>query len=488
MLPIDGQPILTAAQMRAAEERAAPTPDAMYGLMERAGAGVAEAVRRLAAGAEVLILCGPGNNGGDGYVAARVLRAAGHPVRVAALGESVTDLARRARAAWDGPVEAFPAALPDEAAYAPVVVDAVFGTDLSRPLANDAMAAIGALVAYAHLSVAVDLPSGIDADTGAEINRLQIPEFDLTLALGALKPAHVLQPAAEQCGAVRLIDIGLGLDEIGSPRDNVSPDQAMAAPWLHAPYSWNHKYSRGMAVVIAGAMPGAAALAIEAAMRAGAGYGLLLAEDAPGLPHAVVRRPWSADALAEAVDGKPKVVIVIGPGLGRGADALAKLDAAIACDCSLVIDGDALHLLEERHLALFRERTGVAPDRRVVLTPHAGEFAALFGKPSGSKIEAARQAARRAGATVVYKGPDTVVAHPNGHTNTARLGSTWLSTAGTGDVLAGTIAGTWHAATPFGGVEAAVWLHAEAARRCGASFIADDLAHALTAARASLCR
>ncbi len=487
MTRIEGLPILAAARMRAAEKRAAPTPDAMFGLMQRAGEGVAEAVRRLAVGAETLILCGPGNNGGDGWVAARVLRAQGHPVRVTALGEPTTDLARRARAGWDGPVEPFPEPVFGEGVGAPVLVDAVFGTGLSRPVDNAAMQAIDALAQGARLSIAVDLPSGVDADTGAELNQLHVPTFDLTLALGALKPAHVLMPAAERCGTVRLLDIGLDLDDVPAPREGVSPDQVIARPHLRAAQSWDHKYTRGLVVVIGGAMPGAASLAVTAAMRAGAGYGLLFS-DHPGtdLPHAVVQRRWSAEAFATAIEGKRTAVVVVGPGLGRDHEARAKLDAAIGCDRPLVIDGDALHLLGEHDFAGFRARTDTPRDRRVVLTPHAGEFAALFGAPSGSKIDAAREAARRSGATVVFKGPDTVVAHPNGWTNTLVGASSWLSTAGTGDVLAGTIAGVWRTALRLDVAEAGVWLHAEAARRCGASFIADDLAAVLTPARASL--
>lgn len=487
MIPIDGQPILTAAQMRAAEEAAAPTPEAMYALMERAGAGVADAVRRVAAGAEVLVLCGPGNNGGDGYVAARLLREAGHPVRVATFEEPRTPLAIKARQSWGDDVGLLCASIPDEELGAPVVVDALFGTGLSRPVDDTAMKVIGELVSYAKLAIAIDLPSGVDADTGAELNRLHIPQFDLTLALGALKPAHVLQPVAELCGQVRLIDIGLNLDDVPVRRENVSPDETIGPPNMRAPHVWDHKYSRGMAVVIGGAMPGASALAMEAAMRAGAGYGLVFADEATGLSHAVVRRRWSADALSASIEGKRNVVVLIGPGLGRDAEARAKLDAAIACDRPLVIDGDALHLLDDAHFQLFHERAAlVRHDRRVVLTPHAGEFEALFGKWSGSKIEAARAGARRSGAIVVFKGPDTVVAHPDGHTNVGLTARTWLSTAGSGDVLAGAIAGAWYACSVLPNIEAGVWLHAEAARRCGASFIADDLAQALTAARASL--
>jgi hydroxyethylthiazole kinase-like uncharacterized protein yjeF len=239
-------------------------------------------------------------------------------------------------------------------------------------------------------------------------------------------------------------------------------------------------------VVIGGVMPGAAALAVQSAMRAGAGYGLLLADAVADMPHAVVRRDWSLETLIRAIAGKPNVAIVIGPGLGRDDRAVEKLDAAIACDRPIVIDGDALHLLDARHFEIFRRRATVQDrDRRVILTPHAGEFKALFGDWSGSKIEAARAAARHCGATLVFKGPDTVIAHPNGHTNVALASSAWLSTAGTGDVLAGVV-GAMLFGSVFGAAEAAVWMHAEAARRLGGAFIADDLARELSKVRAVL--
>ena len=488
MTPIDGQPILTAAQMRAAEERAIAGGSSVEELMERAGAGVAEVIRRLAAGSPALILCGPGNNGGDGYVAARVLRNNGADVRVAALGEPKTGAAIAAARSWTGTVEPFPAALPRDDAYSPVIVDCVFGTGLSRAIDNGPMTAIRALTEFAHLSIAVDLPSGIETDTGAEFNQFLVPNYDLTLALGALKPAHVLQPGAAQCGTVRLIDIGLGLDDIPAPRDNVSPDETIARPRLSVPEPWSHKYNRGMVVVIGGAMPGAAALAVQAAIRSGAGYGLLLSDAETDTPHAIVCRDWSPDALAAAIKGKNRASIVIGPGLGRGADAEAKLAAVIDCDVPLVIDGDALHLLQDRHFEQFYERLkkGHDRDRRVVLTPHEGEFEALFGHYGGSKIEAARASARRAGATVVFKGPDTVIAHPNGWSNVAIAANPWLSTAGTGDVLAGIVGAMFHSEIFSQPAEAAVWMHGEAARRLGAAFIADDLVRELSAVRASL--
>lgn len=469
MTPIEGMPILTAAEMRAAEQRAIDSGSSVVSLMERAGGEVAKAVRRLAAGAEVLILCGPGNNGGDGYVAARVLAAAGQKVRVAALGEPKSEAAAQARAAWSGAIEPWPDALPAAAAYAPIVADAVFGTGLSRPIEKPVLDALGALVSSARLSLAVDLPSGLATDTGEELNPFQVPEFDITLALGALKPAHVLQPAALACGIMRVLDIGLGLDEVPSPREQVSAVETIGRPRLAPPQPWSHKYTRGMVAVVAGRMHGASELAANAAYRAGVGYVLLLTGGLPQPPHAIVRRAWSADALADKRIG----AVVIGPGLGRDDRAREKLAVALASDRPLVIDGDALHLLE---LDALQGRA--APS---VLTPHAGEFDALFGTGDGSKIARTQKGARRANAMVVHKGADTVIAAPNGWANVAALSEPRLAVAGTGDVLAGTVAAmlAQRPHDPFAAASDAVWLHTEAARLVGRPFIADDLAGAL---------
>ncbi len=446
MLPITGHPILTAARMRAAEA-AHGDPAA---LMERAGEGIAQAARRLAVGAEVLVLCGPGNNGGDGYVSARLLAEAGLPVRVAAAAPPTADPARAAHRRWTGPVE--PLA---DAAPAPIVIDALFGTGLSRALAQADAAALGRLVGAARLSIAVDLPSGIRADDGVALS--PVPAFDLTLALGAVKPAHLFPPAAASCGAVRLLDLGLSL-----PQDTA----VLSRPALAAPGAEDHKYSRGMVAIVAGRMPGAAALAATAAGGAGAGYVLLLGSSSDRLPHAIVRRRWSDDALADARIG----AVLIGPGLGRDDAACDKLAAAIAAPHPLVIDGDALHLA-----AIDAIAARAAP---TILTPHDGEFAALFGKPDGgSRIDHALAAARRSGAIVVLKGAATVIAHPDGRARVAPIASPWLSTAGTGDVLAGTIAARLAGPTdPFQAAAAGVWLHAEAARIAGPAFLADTLA------------
>lgn len=463
-----GAPILTAAQMRAAEDRAIADGATVSSLMERAGAGVAEVVHRLAAGADVLILCGPGNNGGDGYVAARVLASGGMNVRVAALADPRTEAAAEARKRWTGPVEPLPEA-PDRA---PVVVDAVFGTGLSRPVAPPVAQAIKALAGSARLSIAIDLPSGAETDTGGDFGQA-LPDFDVTLALGALKPAHLLQPVAAHCGEVRVVDIGLGLDAIGSPRENVSAVRTIGVPRIAKPQPSSHKYSRGMVAVISGPMHGASELAALAAYRAGAGYVLLLTGGLPHPPHAIVRRRWSDDALADTRIG----AVVIGPGLGRDDRAREKLDVALASPHPLVIDGDALHLLD-----LDRLQTREAP---AVLTPHAGEFAALFSEGEGSKIARTQAAARVSNAVVVFKGADTVVAAPNGWANAALPASPWLSVAGTGDVLAGAI-GTMLAQqlSPLQAASAGIWLHAQAARHLDRCFLADELADALPQALA----
>lgn len=458
MTPITGQPILTAAQMGAAEYAAIAAGATVESLMARAGQEIATAVSRLADASPILILCGPGNNGGDGYVAARLLREAGLDVRVAVLAEPKTDATKSARAGWHGPMERFADAEP-----APILVDALFGTGLTRALEPEIAAKLIALVAASQLSIAIDLPSGVATDDGKALG--DVPIFGVTLALGAAKPSHLLQPAAQHCGDILLLDIGV----VAS-----SDALVLARPDLPEPGPDAHKYTRGMVAIIGGAMPGAARLASIAAMRAGAGYVLLLG-DTQGLPDALVHKPFSDDAIADPRIG----ALLIGPGLGRDDDARDKLRAALATSHPLVIDGDALHLLDLADIA--------GRETPVILTPHAGEFDALFGKSDTGKIARARNAAARSNAVVVFKGADTVIAAPDGRVRMSQAASVWLSTAGTGDVLAGTIAAILAAGLdPLEAAAAGVWLHGEAARRLGPAFIADDLAQALTAARASL--
>ncbi|WP_085809470.1 NAD(P)H-hydrate dehydratase [Sphingomonas sp. TZW2008] len=454
MTRIDGQPIVRAAEMRAAEASVMGVGTTAQALMTRAGQAAAEQVRRLAAGAEVLVLCGPGNNGGDGYVIATTLRQAGLPVRVATSDQPRSETAIAARSGWVGPIETL-AAEP-----APVVVDALFGIGLTRPLDDAIAAPLARLLRGARLSIAIDLSSGVATDDAHCLNDL--PPVDLTLALGAAKPAHVLQPAAARCGTVRVVDIGVSVP------DSI---RAAARPTLKTPSMSAHKYSRGMVAVVAGSMPGASALAATAAAHAGVGYVLLLGSATDRLPHAIVRRRFSAEALADARIG----AVVIGPGLGSGDAAQARLCAALESGRPLIVDGDALRQINSRRF-----------DGRAILTPHAGEFAHLFGEDGGSKLDRALAAARKVDAIVVFKGADTVIAAPDGRAIVHADAPTWLSTAGTGDVLAGIIAARLAAGRdPLDAASEGVWLHAEAARRAGAAFIADDLAHHLPGAIAA---
>lgn len=442
--------------MRAAEERAIAAGTAVELLMERAGAGVAEAVWRFGGGLPTLVLCGPGNNGGDGYVAARLLRERGVHVRVAALGDSKPGAAAAARAAWSGSVESI-----KEAQSAPLLVDAMFGTGLSRGLNENLEEALNRLLGKAKVSVAVDLPSGVETDTGALLST--VPRFDLTVTFAARKPAHLLQPAADRCGRVVTVDIGVEAE---------SSATELRRPLLHQPDARDHKYTRGLVAVVGGAMPGAAELAALGALHAGAGYVVLLEQQpSRAAPHAIVRRGIAA--LPVIVGDARTHVVVVGPGLGRASDAGWALDQALASGKALVIDGDALHLLSGRRSA--------AP---AVLTPHEGEFQSAFPDlQHPSKLERARAAAQRTGAVIVYKGADTVVAAPDGRAALAGIGSPWLSTAGTGDVLAGAIGAMLaRGLAPFEAAQAGVWLHGEAARRLGARLTADRLAYALSAA------
>ncbi len=457
-MALGGRPIVTAAEMRASEAQAIAGGETVDSLMARAGQGVADVVGQIAAGRPILILCGPGNNGGDGYVAARLLADRGCSVRLAASAEPRTDAARSARAVWPGPIEGVADAQPAE-----VLVDCLFGTGLGRALATDLAQALARLVERASDAIAVDVPSGLDSDTGSLLG--PVPQFSHTLALGALKPGHLLQPGAARCGAIEIID--LNLDVAGRCR-------VIERPRLGAPPPEAHKYSRGMVAVIAGAMPGASLLAATAALRAGAGYGLVLGGNGGGAL-ALVHRPFDEAALSDDRIG----ALVIGPGLGRDDQARDRLDQALAFSHTLLIDGDALHLATPRQIALRAGST--------VLTPHAGEFGALFGGLPGSKIDAARAAASITGAVVVFKGADTVVAAPDGRVGVACAASSWLSTAGTGDVLAGAIAAMLAGGmTSFDAACAGAWLHGEAARRCEGAFIADDLAFALSAVRGSV--
>ena len=441
------RPILTAAQMRAAEARAieAGTPETT--LMERAGAALAEAVRLYAGPRETLILCGPGNNGGDGYVAARHLAKHGYPVRVAALSEPKAKAAGWARSQWDGTVQPF-----FDAAPAPIVVDCLFGTGLSRGLEDTAAERLYGLNDQALVAISCDLPSGVSTDDGVLLS--QIATYDLTVTFGALKPAHRLMPAMAQMGRVVLADIGIAAEsewfEIGQPDLPTLDPQG-------------HKYSRGLVHCLAGQMPGAMALAASAAARAGAGYvRVSTMRSIDGLPSAIVQ-------TETAVLNDPRIgCILVGPGLGEAPQILT---LALTAPRPIVIDADAIGLIGEPERLRGHD---------TILTPHEGEFVKLFGELGGSKAERALEAGKRSQSVIVYKGPDTLVASPDGRLGFAPPAPAWLASAGTGDVLAGIIAAfRARGLDAFEAACAAVWAHGRAAEAAGAGMIADDLVAAI---------
>lgn len=417
------RPILTAAAMRAAEQG-----HDVDTLMERAGAALAEAAWQFAGPIETLVLCGPGNNGGDGHVAARHLEARGMTVRIATL---------------DTLADADPA---------PMLIDCLFGTGLNRGLEDAVSTKLISLVESAQVAIACDLPSGVSADDGALLS--PIGSYDLTVTFGALKPAHHMMPAARTMGRIVLADIGLEIDsdwhEIGKP----------ALPPLDPA---GNKYTRGLVHCLAGQMPGAIALAASAAARAGAGYvRVSTSRSIDGLPSAVVQTD-TAEINDERVGA-----ILVGPGLG---DIPPVLTLALTVPKPLIIDADAIALVGEPERLKGHD---------AILTPHEGEFVKLFGQLPGSKAERAIEAARRSGAVVVYKGPDTLVASPDGRLGFAPPAPAWLASAGTGDVLAGIIAA--FRARGMGSFEAAcaaVWIHGRAAEIAGPDMIADDLVAAI---------
>jgi ADP-dependent NAD(P)H-hydrate dehydratase / NAD(P)H-hydrate epimerase len=464
-MPRASDQILTVAQMRSGEEALIAAGTSVDALMQTAGRGAAEWVWRIAGGRSVTVLTGPGNNGGDGWVIAEAIRERGGEVAVIAAAEPATPAAKSARGLYQGEVLD-----PETERQGEVLVDCLFGSGLTQPLSAEHAALLSRLAASHDKRVAIDLPSGVDSDLGQPLNR-DLPGYDLTVALGAWKYAHFLMPAAAKMGALRLVEIGV--DAVDGAA------LAINRPQLAAPGAEAHKYTRGLLGVVAGAMPGAALLACIAAHGAGAGYVKLFAE-APlsGPPELVIDRTPLAEVLT---DGRINTLLV-GPGLGRDGHARERLAIALSEPIPAVLDADALVMLAPRMLA---ERT--AP---LIATPHEGELLALERAfdlgGAGSKAERVTALAKASGMVAVAKGADTVVAAPDGRLALAPRAPSWLSTAGTGDVLAGTIASRLAAGVePFEAACQGVWLHAEAARLCGAVFTAGELAGAIPAAYAA---
>ena len=442
-----------------------------YALMENAGRAVARAARRHFRPCRTLVLCGPGNNGGDGYIVARLLAQLGWPVTVAAMAppRAGTDAALAA-AAWDGPVHEFD---PADAARADLVIDAVFGAGLSRPVEGSAAECLAA----ARHVLAIDMPSGVDGATGAILG--MAPQAELTVSFFRRKPGHLLLPGRERLGRLEIADIGIPpavLDDIA------------AETWHNLPGLWelrqltasDHKYTRGVVSVCGGAsMSGAARLAADGARGGGAGLVRIAAEHGAalyrtGAPGLIVDE---APLQALLADGRRKVW-VCGPGLDE-AEVQATLPALLEAGRVVVADAGALSQAAGQPERL----AGVA-----VITPHAGEFAKLFGSPGEDRLGAARAAARRIGAVVVLKGSDSIIAAPDGRAAINDNAPPWLGTAGAGDVLSGIVAARLAAGMEaFEAACAAVWLHGEAANLAGEGLLAEDLprhlAHAIRNSR-----
>jgi hydroxyethylthiazole kinase-like uncharacterized protein yjeF len=450
--------VLTVAEMRAAEQAAMAAGMSEYELMKIAGRGAAEWIWRVAAGREVSVLCGPGNNGGDGYVIAQSLREKGLGVQVIAPDEPKTDTAKRARADFSGSVHSELGAI-----TAPIMVDCLFGYGLSRPL-EGAYAALLAAAAEKHsYAVAVDVPSGVSCDSGAILS--PIPSYDLTLALGAWKHAHWRLPARQQMGQLRCVTLPITI-----------PQEAaflIGKPDIDRPAADTHKYRRGLACVVAGDMPGAALLASEAAQRSGAGYVKLLgkAGNRPVSPSLVT----SGAPLEQCLSDERIAAVLIGPGLGRGDRSLAQLQTALEQSTRMVIDADALHLVQPAMISSAMD---------ICATPHDGELLQLctaFGvkvhRQGGSRAERASALAKASGMVILAKGPESYVAAPDGRLAIAPPAPSWLSVAGSGDVLAGiTLSRMATGEDAFSAACQAVWLHTAAAKLSGAGFTAQDLA------------
>jgi len=483
-----GGALLTVTEMGRADALAVKAGVPSLALMEAAGFAVAREIRRRWAPCRVVVLCGPGNNGGDGFVIARILRASGWQVTVHLLGDPARlkgDAAANA-ARWHGQIKPLDLGAMDSA---DLIVDALFGAGLSRPVEGVAGSVLSALAAHPERTVvAVDVPSGLDGDTGL-IRGTAVPAA-LTVTFFRPKPGHVLGHGPALCGDLVVADIGTPpavLDEIG-------PSAFLNGPtlWtLPRPGPHDHKYTRGHAVVFGGpVMTGAGRLAARAARRLGAGLLTvaahsavlpLFAQDAPGVICRATEHPGDVDALLE---DKRLNALLLGPGAGRGPHTAARVLSILPLGRPTVIDADALTSFADDPGALFEAITGP-----VVLTPHEGEFRALFPDlcTNSNRLARVRQAAQRAGAVVLLKGPQTIIAAPDGRVIVNANAPATLATAGSGDVLAGAILGLLAQRMPaWQGAATAAWLHGAGARLGPPGLIAEDLPEAMAAVVAAL--
>ncbi len=481
--------LLTPAEMAEADRRtiAAGTPGSA--LMERAGRAVAD---RMAArhplGTRIAVACGPGNNGGDGFVAARILRERGYRVRVLLLGsrEALKGDAAAAAKLWPEPVERISAAA---LADAGVIVDALFGAGLARNLEGEAKVAVETVVAAKVPIVAVDLPSGIDGATG-KVRGAAVKAAE-TVTFCRRKPGLLLLPGRLHAGQIEIADIGISDATVAAIKPKTFANEPVL--WRHlfpVPRLDGHKYDRGHALVVSGPAhaTGAARLAGRAALRAGAGLVTVAAPRAAipvlaaSLTAVMVRETNGAKGLAKLLSDRRINVVLLGLGEGVGKSTRDAVAAAAKAGRTLVLDADALSSFSESLESLARTLSSTAA---AVVTPHAGEFTRLFKRESQilgaeSKVERVRLSAARLGTVVLLKGADTVVAAPDGRAAVAANAPPWLATAGAGDVLAGYVAGLLAQGMPaFEAAAAAVWLHGECGREIGPGLIAEDLSEAM---------
>jgi NAD(P)H-hydrate epimerase len=469
------QALLTPKQMAEADRLTIAGGIPGITLMENAGRQVADAVVRRWSPRPLAVLCGPGNNGGDGFVAAQVLAERGWPVRLALLGvvSALRGDAAQAAARWPGAVEPLdPAALDG----AELVVDGIFGAGLTRPVKGVAAAVIETVNARQLPVVAIDVPSGVDGASGEVLGIA--PRATATVTFFRKKPGHLLLPGRGCCGETVLTQIGIS----DSVLEQAAPDTAANHPqWWLSGFPWpsfqSHKYSRGHALVAGGAvMTGAARLAARAAARLGAGLVTVAAPEAAFPIYAaaltgVIVQPIKGlnDFRALLADPRRNAAL-IGPGAGAGEETRDKTLAILGAGKRTLLDADALTSFSESRDALFG-----AIRSPCVMTPHAGEFARLFDT-SGSKLERTRRAARQSGAVILLKGADTVIAAPDGRVTINANAPPYLATAGSGDVLAGMVLGLLaQGMEPFVAAAAAVWVHGAVGSRFGPGLVAEDL-------------
>ena len=484
--------LLTTGEMAEADRLAIAGGVPGITLMKNAGRAVADVACRAVECRRVVIVAGPGNNGGDGFVAARYLAARGYIVRVCFVGERTRLKGDAALAAeqWTGPVEE---ASPAKLAGCDLIIDALFGAGLDRDVDGLARTMIGAMNGEGVPIIAVDLPSGINGTSGAVMGAAV--NATRTVTFFRRKTGHLLLPGRLHCGPVEVSDIGISDNVLGTikPQTFANGPQLWSASFPQ-PGLQGHKYTRGHTVVVSGgpSSTGAARLAARGALRAGAGLVTIaspreaLAINAAASLAVMVRPVDGAAELRSFLADKRRNAIVLGPGGGVGAAMQEQVLAALASQAAVVLDADALTSFADAPRKLASE-IGKRPGQDVVLTPHEGEFSRIFNNISkktnfNSKLEKTRLAADLCGAVVVHKGADTVVAAPGGRAAIANNGPPSLATAGSGDVLAGIVAGLMaqgmHA---FDAASAAVWLHGEAAAEFGAGLIAEDLPEMLPA-------